>query len=114
MSRKKKKRNQQDSPVQNPLAMVPPAMRMKAMGYSDAGASRTRRALRGMNAVSGSAQQDIDLNNYTLRQRSRMLYMAAPLATSAVDTNRTKVVGTGLTLKTSVNRTFLNLEPETA
>ena len=114
MSRKKKKRNQQGSPAQNPLAMVPPAMRTKAMGYSDAGASRTRRALRGMNAVSGSAQQDIDLNNYTLRQRSRMLYMAAPLATSAVDTNRTKVVGTGLTLKTSVNRTFLNMEPETA
>lgn len=114
MSKKKKKRNQQDSPVQNPIAMAPPAMRMKAMGYSDAGASRTRRALRGMNAVSGSAQQDIDLNNYTLRQRSRMLYMAAPLATSAVDTNRTKVVGTGLTLKTSVNRTFLNMEPETA
>lgn len=114
MSKKKKKRNQQDSPVQNPIAMAPPAMRMKAMGYSDAGASRTRRALRGMNAVSGSAQQDIDINNYTLRQRSRMLYMAAPLATSAVDTNRTKVVGTGLTLKTSVNRTFLNMEPETA
>lgn len=87
---------------------------MNALGYSEAGASKTRRALRGFNPASGSAQQDIDLQNMTLRQRSRMLYMAAPLATSAIDTNRTKVVGTGLTLKTSVNRSFLGMEPDTA
>lgn len=87
---------------------------MNALGYSEAGASQTRRALRGFTPASGSAQQDIDLQNMTLRQRSRMLYMAAPLATSAIDTNRTKVVGTGLTLKTSVNRAFLGMEPETA
>ena len=28
-----------------------------------------------------------------------MLYMAAPVATAAINTNRTKVIGTGLTLK---------------
>ena len=45
-------------------------------GYSEAGASTTRRALRGFNAISGSPTEDIDRNNGTLRQRSRMLYMS--------------------------------------
>ena len=42
--------------------------------------------------MSGSPKEDIDANNYTLRQRARMLYMAAPIATSAIRTNRTNVV----------------------
>ena len=83
-------------------------------GYSDAGASVTRRALKGFNARSGSPREDIDWNNYTLRQRGRMLYMSSPLATSAVNTNRTKVVGVGLTLKSSINRELLGLSPEAA
>lgn len=87
---------------------------MNAMGYGEAGASRTRRALRGFNAVSGSPQDDIDMHNMTLRQRSRMLKMAAPLGASAINTNRTKAVGTGLSLKASINRTLLQMEPETA
>ena len=45
-------------------------------GYGAAGASYQRRALRGMIAKSGSPREDIDLNNQTLRERSRMLYMA--------------------------------------
>ena len=43
-----------------------------------------------------------------------MLYMSAPLATSAVNTNRTKVVGVGLTLKSAINREVLGLSPEAA
>lgn len=74
----------------------------------------TRRALKGFNARSGSPREDIDWNNYTLRQRGRMLYMSAPLATSAVNTNRTKVVGVGLTLKSSINRELLGMSPEAA
>ena len=70
--------------------------RPQASGYSDAGASLVKRAIRGFRAVSLSPLMDIDMNNMTLRQRSRMLYMAAPVATSAIDTNRTKVVGVGL------------------
>jgi lambda family phage portal protein len=83
-------------------------------GYSEAGASIIRRALKGFNAVSGSPVEDIDWNNYTLRQRGRMLYMASPVATSAINTNRTKVVGTGLTLKSSINRDVLGLSQEAA
>ena len=47
--------------------------RVLAKGYSDAGASYARRALKGFIAQSGSPQEDIDVNNYTLRQRARML-----------------------------------------
>lgn len=83
-------------------------------GYSEAGASITRRALKGFKPSSGSPQEDIDFNNYTLRQRARMLYMAAPLATSAINTNRTKVVGTGLVLKSTVDTDVLGISPEAA
>ncbi len=86
----------------------------KVKGYSDAGASEIRRALKGFIAKSGSPVEDIDWNNYTLRQRGRMLYMASPVATSAINTNRTKIVGTGLTLKSSINRELLGLSPEAA
>lgn len=43
-----------------------------------------------------------------------MLYMAAPVATAAINTNRTKVIGTGLTLKASVDREVLGISPEAA
>lgn len=88
--------------------------RKYAKGYSEAGASTTKRAVRGFKAPSGAPNEDIDWNNSTLRQRSRMLYMSTPVATSAIDTNRTKVVGTGLKLKASVNRELLNLTPDQA
>ncbi|MCF8017830.1 MAG: phage portal protein [Vallitaleaceae bacterium] len=86
----------------------------KVKGYSEAGASETRRALKGFLARSGSPNEDINWNNYTLRQRGRMLYMASPIATSAINTNRTKVIGTGLTLKSSIDREILGLSPEAA
>ncbi len=93
---------------------LPNSARPKAMGYSDAGASQTRRALKGFLARSGAPNEDINWNNATLRQRGRMLYMGAPLATSAVNTNRTKVVGVGLALKSVVGRDLLGLAPEAA
>lgn len=86
----------------------------KASGYGDAGASIVKRALRSFRALSGSSLMDINMHNRTLRQRARMLYMAAPVATSAIDTNRTKVIGVGLTLQCSIDAEFLGLSPETA
>ena len=85
------------------------APRPQAQGYSDAGASTSRRALRGFDAWSGSPARDIDDNNLTLRQRSRMLYMGAPIATSAVRTNRTNVVGTGVVPRPRIDRDALGL-----
>ena len=83
-------------------------------GYGDAGASYVKKALKGFLAASGSPREDIDAHNYTLRQRARMLYMAAPVATSAVKTNRTNVIGCGLQLKSRINRTKLGLTAEQA
>lgn len=70
--------------------------------------------MKGFNAPSGSAHEDIDFHNYTLRQRARMLYMSAPIATSAIKTNRTNVVGVGLKLKSRIDREVLGLTPEQA
>lgn len=83
-------------------------------GYSEAGASTTRRALKSFLAQSGAPTEDINWNNSTLRQRGRMLYMSSPVATSAINTNRTKVVGTGLQLKSTIDRETLGLSPEAA
>lgn len=83
-------------------------------GYSEAGASFTRKALKGMKPNSGSPTEDIDENLLTLRQRSRMLYMGAPVATSAIRTNRTNVVGNGLQLKSTIDYVTLGMTQEQA
>lgn len=93
---------------------LPDSMTPNAKGYSEAGASLVRRAMKSFRAKSGSPNEDINWNNYTLRQRGRMLYMSSPVATSAINTNRTKVVGVGLTLKCSIDRDILGLTPEDA
>lgn len=85
-----------------------------ASGYSDAGASHEKNALRAFNARSGSAFEDIDFNNATLRQRGRMLYMASPIAAAAINTNCTKIVGKGLRMKCNINADLLGLSPEAA
>lgn len=89
-------------------------VRPRNSGYSDAGASKQRRSMQGFNSISGSPRRDIDDNNYTLRQRARMLYMAAPIATSAIKTNRTNVVGVGLHLKSRIDRDVLGMSQEQA
>ena len=86
----------------------------RAKGYGDAGASLFRRALKAFLAVSGSPNEDIDRHNSTMRQRGRMLYMGAPIATSAIKTIRTKSVGIGLEFKSKINRKLLNMSHEAA
>ena len=89
-------------------------VRPKVSGYSDAGASIHRRSMKGFTAKSSSPNEDINWNNYTLRQRGRMMYMSSPVATSAIKTNKTKVVGTGLTLKSTIDFKTLKMTPEAA
>lgn len=102
----------QSKPVSGPPRSR--VMRTVGKGYSDAGASYVKKALKGFLANSGSPAEDIDYNNYTLRQRSRMLYMAAPIATAALKRQRTNVVGNGLRLKCAINRERLGMTPEAA
>lgn len=86
----------------------------RAKGYGDAGASHSKRSLKGFKAHSGSPREDIDYHNLTLRQRARMLYMAAPIATSAIKTNRTNVIGAGLRPYSRIDRETLGLSDEQA
>lgn len=83
-------------------------------GYDESGASRTKNSMKGWLARSLTPQEDIDRNLPVLRQRSRSLYMSAPLAVSAIKTNRTNVVGEGLRLKSAIDADFLGLSPEEA
>ncbi len=83
-------------------------------GYGAAGASYQRRSLRGMIAESGSPREDIDLNNQTLRERARMLYMASPVAGSAIKTPRTNAIGLGLKMNPKIDRELLGLGREEA
>ena len=85
-----------------------------AKGYGDAGASHKKKALKGFTAQSGSPREDIDWNNYTLRQRGRMLYMSTPIARSAINTNRTNVIGMGLQFKSKIDHAALGMTPEAA
>ena len=88
--------------------------RIMNKGYSHAGASYTKRALKGFKVSSGAPSEDIDANNYTLRQRSRMLYMGAPIATAALKRQRTNIVGSGLWLKSTIDRDALGMTKEQA
>lgn len=85
-----------------------------ASGYSEAGASITRRSMKGFTATSGSPNEDITRNNDSLRQRSRILYMSSSVATAAINTNRTKIIGCGLALNAAIDRMTLGLTPEAA
>lgn len=83
-------------------------------GYSETGASYTRKALKGFTAKSGSPNEDINYNLRTLRQRSRVLAMSGGLAMSSLKTNRTNVIGCGLILKSAIDKDVLGLTDEEA
>ena len=83
-------------------------------GYSNYGASHTKKSLAGWLYGGGSAKEDIQENLSTLRQRCRDLYMGVPLATGALKTCRTNVVGSGLRLKSQLDYEVLGIREEEA
>lgn len=83
-------------------------------GYGNYGASHTKKSIIGWNYHGGSAEEDIQDNLCTLRERSRDLYAGVPLATSSLKTLRTNVVGTGLNLKSRIDYKFLKITEEQA
>lgn len=107
------KAERQKADKQKPIAKQP-ARKVQNKGYGEAGASGTKRSLKGFKASSGSPAEDIDYNNHTLRQRARMLYMAAPIATSAIKTNRTNTIGLGLKLNPKIDKDVLGITAERA
>ena len=83
-------------------------------GYSEGGASVHKKSMKGWTGRSSSPEEDIDLNLYTLRNRCRDLYMNAPLGRSAIQTTRTNVIGSGLSLKSRIDFEYLGLTEEDA
>lgn len=83
-------------------------------GYGHYGASFARKSLQAWGARSGSADDDIVSNLEALRCRSRDLYMGAPLATGALKTIRTNVVGSGLSLSPQPDAAALGISQDEA
>lgn len=83
-------------------------------GYGRHGASYAKKSLIGWLSAGQDADADIVDQLSTLRNRSRDLYMGAPLATGALKTVRTNVVGSGLALNAQIDAKFLGLTEEQA
>lgn len=83
-------------------------------GYSDGAASSTRPAFERFTSRSASPRQDIYAALPTLRSRSRILAISAPLATSAIRALRTAVVGRGLHLHCTPDFDTLGIPREVA
>lgn len=88
--------------------------KIRNSGYAEAGGSLRRKALKGFVPNSRGAREDIDECNSVLRQRSRMLYMSTPIATSAINIQRTNVIGVGLQFKAKLDRDVLGIDKERA
>lgn len=83
-------------------------------GYSHHGASSIKKSLIGWQSSGGDADADIVANIPKLRERSRDLIMGMPIATGAMKTIRTNVIGSGLRLNASIDYDFLGLTSEQA
>lgn len=87
-----------------------------AMAVANAydGASKTRRALKEWSTFGNDADTDILADLPTLRERSRDLVRNNPLATGAIKTKVTSVIGTGLRLQSRIDREILPLTDDQA
>ena len=114
------------NPLERAIAAVSPERALKReharqklnliqnSGYSNYGANRYKSTSKGWFDDGGSSREDIEDNLPTLRQRCRDLYMGVPLATGAIKTYRTSVVGAGLSVKPKIDGGALGLTDERA
>ena len=84
------------------------------VGYGRHGASYARKSLISWISRASDADADIVENIETLRARSRDLFMGTPLATGAIKTIRTNVVGSGLSLNAQIDAEYLGMTDEEA
>ena len=84
-------------------------------GYSHHGANSSKKSMRDWDSESNSPNEDINDNLSALRQRSRDLWMGGGnIATGAIKTTRTNVIGSGLMLKPSIDAEFLKMSDDDA
>lgn len=79
-----------------------------------AGGKRNRKATLNFNPDGGSADSDLVPELPLIRARSRDLARNVPIATGAVATNKTHVIGDGLVVKAACDRDVLGLDEESA
>ena len=91
-------------------------MQLEALGGGGGyiGADKTRRSIMNWLTGSGSADADTLPDLPALREHSRDLIRNTPMAAGAVGTIVTSVVGSGLTLQSSIDRDLLPLSDEQA
>lgn len=81
-------------------------------GYSQGGASLTKKTLKTWQPISLSAKSDIDLNLSTLRNRSRNLARNSALGSAIIQTFTSSVIGSGLQLFPRPDARLLGLSAE--
>lgn len=90
------------------------AMDILNSGYGNYGASLDRKAMKGWSYYGGGPKEDIDDNIDVLRQRSQDAFCGIPIATSALKTMRTNVVGGGIKPRPNIDAELLGLTEEEA
>ena len=89
-------------------------MAMEILNRSYDGASKDRRALSAWSTFGYDADSDILLDLPTLRERSRDLVRNNPIASGAIKTKLSWVVGSGIRLQSRIDRGALNLADDQA
>ena len=89
-------------------------MREAATGYGNHGASKTLNSMVGWIVGGGAAEDDIDLQGATLRQRARDLYAGGGLAKSGPDTLTAATVAWGIMPSPKIDGEKLGLSDEKA
>ncbi|SFG29837.1 phage portal protein, lambda family [Duganella sp. CF458] len=85
-----------------------------ALAGSYIGADKSRRSFRNWFTSGNSADDDLLPDLPTLREHSRDLMRNAPLATGAINTVVTNVVGTGLVMQSHIDSKYLGLTEDQA
>jgi lambda family phage portal protein len=87
---------------------------MLSLAGSYVGASTTRRSLSHWNPFAGSPDSDLTFDLKNLRSRSRDLIRNSPLASGAVATTTTNVIGSGLKLQSHIDADLLGISEDEA
>lgn len=119
MSRKKNIKNKREEnykqviPVTTrPTTRPTKKIRVLNSGYGNYGGSKNKNSMKGWNSSGGDSIKDIHIPLPVLRERSRDLYMGAPIATGAIKTVATNVIGPGLRLKPNINKAILGISTD--
>ena len=83
-------------------------------GYSNHGASTTKKSMIGWNSTAGGVKKDIYLNKKKLVERSRDLYMGNPITAGVLKTINSNTIGSGLRLKSTINYDTIGISEENA